>query len=181
MARAFVAVRPPDVVLEAVAGAVSPLPSAIPGARWTRNEQWHLTLQFLGNNADLDAVAGALGALALRAGDVQVGGWGAFPTERRARVLWLGVVEGAEYLAQLAAAVGVLLAPLGHEPEARPFHAHLTLARLSRPTDVRDAVRALGAGPVGDSWTVPEVVLYESKTRAEGAAYRAHATFPLVG
>ncbi len=34
-----------------------------PGARWTGEDQWHLTLQFLGNRVDLDAVAVALGGL----------------------------------------------------------------------------------------------------------------------
>jgi 2'-5' RNA ligase len=181
VARAFVAVRPPDAVLEAVAAAVSSRSGAVPGARWTREEQWHLTLQFLGNNADLDEVAGALGALALRPGDVQLGGWGAFPSDRRARVLWLGVVEGAEYVAQLAAAVGVLLAPLGHEPEDRAYHAHLTLARFARPSDLRPTVAALAADPVGPPFTAGEVLLYESTTRREGAEYRVHALFPLVG
>jgi RNA 2',3'-cyclic 3'-phosphodiesterase len=179
MARAFVAVRPPGGVLAAVASAVASAEGSVTGARWTRNEQWHLTLQFLGNQADLDAVAGGLGALALRPGQLQVGGWGAFPSERRARVLWLGVVEGAEYLAQLAAAVGALLAPLGHEPEDRGYHAHLTLARLARPADLRAAVAALPADPVGAPFTAEEVLLYESTTRREGAEYRVHARFPL--
>jgi 2'-5' RNA ligase len=94
-------------------------------------------------------------------------------------VLWLGVVEGAEYLARLAAAVGALLAPLGHEPEDRAYHAHLTLARLARATDVRATVAALLADPVGPRFTADEVLLYESTTRREGAAYRVHARFPL--
>ncbi len=182
MARAFVAVRPPDAVLIEVAGAVARVREvAGPGARWTTPEQWHLTLQFLGDHVDLDAVAGALTGLSVSRGDVRLGGGGTFPSERRGKVLWLGVVEGAEYLTQVAGVVGALLAPLGHEPETRPFHAHLTLARFPRPTDVRDAVHAFGAGPVGERFRASEVVLYESRTRADGATYRAHATFPLDG
>lgn len=182
MARAFVAVRPPDAVLAAVADVVATARAvAGAGARWTTREQWHLTLQFLGDHIDLDAVAGALAALAVPSGDVRLGGGGAFPDARRAKVLWLGVVEGGEYLTGVAGAVGALLSPLGHVPETRPFHAHLTLARLARPTDVRGAVRALGESPVGESWTVAEVVLYESQTRPEGTRYHAHATFPLDG
>jgi 2'-5' RNA ligase len=94
-------------------------------------------------------------------------------------VLWLGVVGGAEYLAQLAAAVGVLLAPLGHEPEGRAFHPHLTLARFARPSDLRPTVAALAADPVGPPFTAGEVLLYESTTRREGAEHRIHARFPL--
>jgi 2'-5' RNA ligase len=90
------------------------------------------------------------------------------------------VAEGDGLLTGLAAAVGSLLAPVGPEPEARPFHAHLTLARLGRPADVQGAIDALGAGPVGERWRVGEIVLYESVTRREGAGYREHASFPLA-
>jgi 2'-5' RNA ligase len=180
MARAFVAVQPSVDVLDAVDAHVEPAASLASGARWTTREQRHLTLQFLGNHADVDAVGAALRALAVRAGDVRVGGGGAFPSARRARVLWLGVVEGAELLAQLAAAVGALLAPLGHEPETRAYHPHLTLARWKAPTDARPVVDALGAGPVGPVWRVDEVVLYESRLHPKGAQYGAREVVRLA-
>ena len=176
--RAFVAAVPPDDVLDAVDAAVSgiELPST---ARRTTRPQWHLTLQFLGNRVDFDAVAGALEALAVRRGDVCLGVAGAFPSERRGRVLWMGVSEGDALLSQLAASVGALLAPIGYPPDDRPYHAHLTLARLKAPTDLRPAVAALGPGPVGRPWTVEEVVLFQSKTGRTGAEYTARARFPL--
>ena len=176
--RAFVAAVPPDDVLDAVDAAVSgiELPST---ARRTTRPQWHLTLQFLGNRVDFDAVAGALEALAVRRGDVCLGAAGAFPSERRGRVLWMGVSEGDALLSQLAASVGALLAPIGYPPEDRPYHGHLTLARLKAPTDLRPAVAALGPGPVGRPWTVEEVVLFQSKTGRTGAEYTARARCPL--
>ena len=179
MARAFVAVVPPGEVLDAVDEALSRVRAKVPGARWSRREQWHLTLQFLGNKADLDPVAQGLAALAVGRGEVRLGGGGAFPGERRARVLWLGLVEGAPLIAQVAAATGALLAPLGYDPEDRPFHPHLTLARLKVPGDLREAVDALGADPVGPSWTAGEVVLFESTQDRDGPRYRAYASFPL--
>jgi 2'-5' RNA ligase len=110
---------------------------------------------------------------------VQLGTAGAFPSERRGRVLWLGVSEGDALLAQLAAAVGALLAPVGHPPEARPYHAHLTLARLKAPADLRPVVAALGSTPVGRAWTAEEVVLFRSKPGRGGSEYTARARFPL--
>jgi RNA 2',3'-cyclic 3'-phosphodiesterase len=176
--RAFVAAVPPDDVLDAVDAAVSRIevPST---ARRTTRPQWHLTLQFLGNRVDFDAVAGALEALAVRQGTVCLGAAGAFPSERRGRILWMGVSEGDALLSQLAASIGALLAPVGYPPEDRPYHAHLTLARLKAPTDLRPAVAALGPGPVGRPWTVEEVVLFQSKTGRGGAEYTARARFPL--
>jgi 2'-5' RNA ligase len=178
VSRAFVAVVPPDEVLDAVGNVLGRL--EVPGSRITRRDQWHLTLQFLGNRADLDTVAGALGELAVRPGSVQLGDFGGFPKERRARVLWLGVVEGGSFLVQLAAAVGALLGPLGYPPEERDYHPHLTLARWKAPADLREAVAALETGPVGPAWPVDEVVLFESFTRPAGAEHVERARFRLA-
>lgn len=178
LVRAFVAVVPPDDVLDAVGEVAADLD--VPGtARRTTRPQWHLTLQFLGNRVDIDRVRDALAMLAVRAGPVQLGAAGAFPSERRGRVLWLGVSEGRELLAQLAAAVGVLLEPVGHPPEERPYHAHLTLARLKTPVDLRPVVADLGPGPVGRAWPAAEVVLFQSRVRRSGAEYTPRARFPL--
>jgi RNA 2',3'-cyclic 3'-phosphodiesterase len=179
--RAFVAVRPPDAVLDAVRDALAARIAgpAGDGVRWTTREQWHVTLQFLGNRADVEAVADALRTVAVRTGELRFGGAGAFPNARRGRVLWLGLREGAEWLTQLAAAVGVLLSSLGHVPEARPYHGHLTLARTKAPTDLRPLVEALGDAPVGSAWTAGEVVVYESRLRRAGAEYEPRAHIPL--
>jgi RNA 2',3'-cyclic 3'-phosphodiesterase len=178
LGRAFAAVVPPDDVLDAVgdAAATIEVPST---ARRTTRPQWHLTLQFLGNRVDFAAVAGALEPLAVRGSAVQLGAAGAFPTERRGRVLWLGVSQGDALLVQLAAAVGALLEPVGFPAEARPYHAHLTLARLKAPADLRPVVAALGSGPVGRAWTAEEVVLFQSRTGRGGAEYTARGRFPL--
>jgi RNA 2',3'-cyclic 3'-phosphodiesterase len=177
--RGFVAVVPPDDVLDAIDAATSGIevPST---ARLMTRPQWHLTLQFLGNRVDFDAVAGALEGLAVRPGSVCFGAAGAFPNERRGRILWLGTCEGDAWLAQLAASVGALLTPVGYPPEDRPYHAHLTLARLKRPTDLRPVVAALGPGPVGQAWTADEVVLFQSKTGRRGAEYTVRGRFPLA-
>lgn len=177
MTRAFVAVVPPPAVLDAVADALGH--PEIPGARLTRREQWHLTLQFLGNRVDVDAVAGALGSLAADPGTVQLGGFGAFPSERRGRVLWLGVATGGPFLAQLVAAVGARLGPLDHRPEDREYNPHLTLARCKVPTDLQGTVGALPSGPVGAEWTAAEVVVFESTTHPSGAEHAERARFAL--
>src|SRR5262249_10566431 len=116
--RAFVAVVPPDDVLDAV-GAVAASIDVPSTARRTSRPQWHLTLQFLGNKVDFAAVAGALEPLAVRGAPVQLGAAGAFPTERRGRVLWLGVREGNAPLLPLGAAGGPLPPPRLRTPAAR--------------------------------------------------------------
>lgn len=180
MTRAFVAVRPPREVLDAIdrRAARADLP---PGGRRTTRDQWHLTLQFLGDVADLGAVAGALAGIEVAPAPVRLSGAGTLPPERRSRYLVLFLRDGAGWVTALAGAVGARLVPLGCEPEARPFTPHLTLARFRRAVDLRAACAAIGAEPVGASWTVTDVVLYESILRSTGAQYVERAVVPLPG
>jgi 2'-5' RNA ligase len=174
--RAFVAVRLPDAVLDAVARRTAGL--TLPGRSTTR-EQWHLTLQFLGDGADVDAVASALAGIDAPRGPVRFGGAGAFPAARRAQVVWLGLAAGAEVLARVADAVGGRMAALGHERETRPFRPHLTLARLRKEADVRAVIAAIGDEPVGPAWEVDAVTVFESLRGADGARYVERATIAL--
>ncbi len=180
MTRAFVAVRPPEVVLDAIAECVDDVRDSVADARWTTRDQWHVTLQFLGNRADVDAIVGALGDLGLPPADVALGGGGGFGSARRATVCWVGTRQGGEFLSELAARVQERTRPLGHEPEKRPFHAHITVARAPgrRPLDARAFVDAVPA-TVGSPWTVDEIVVYESKLRRTGAEYVPRAVIPL--
>ena len=183
MTRAFVAVSPPEAVLDAVADATSTLEPArtleSAGVRRTTRDQWHVTLQFLGNAADIDAVGDALAGLPVGASTVRLGGAGAFPRDRRGRVLWIGTREGAEFLDVLAREVGARLAPIGHTPESRSFHPHLTLARAKEPTDFSGAIASLGIREAGPAWTVSEIVVFESRLSRDGARYLPRRTVTL--
>jgi 2'-5' RNA ligase len=131
-------------------------------------------VKFFGAVSDLDPLAGSV-ADAVRAREpftLSLGGGGAFPDARRASVLWLGARQGSEALAALA------------EPFAdddRPFRAHLTLARVTKARDLRELVTALDACGESAPWTVHEVVLFDSDTRADGAVHTEVARFRLAG
>ena len=179
MLRLFVAVEIPDTQRRAVAAAVDPLRAAMPTARWVAEGAWHVTLCFLGATApeQVEAVAGVARAAAAAGNPVRLhlAGLGAFPSERRARVLWAGLV-GAEPLGAVAAALAGGYAALGFPREERPWRPHLTLARLQEPAPVD-----LGAG-VGlrtDEFVVSEIVLFRSHLRPSGAVYEALGRFPL--
>ena len=150
------------------------------GPRWAAPDQWHLTLQFLGPVASVAPVVQALAAVGrLRAFTARLGGAGAFPGVRRARVIWIGAAEGGAELVALAGAVASSLAPLGYEADRGRFRPHLTVARLRIPADVAPALAALGDSPVGRAWTVGEVVVYESRLSPHGPSYSALARVPL--
>jgi 2'-5' RNA ligase len=169
--RAFVAVRPPDAVLDAVGRVTLDLP----GARRTPRDQWHITLQFLGDDVDVDAVASALATLSATPAEVQLGAAGPLGNPRRSMVFAVFVRSGGEWLGRVAGEIAERLRPLGFAPDERPFVPHLTIARFKRPTALpRDDGSALG-----DPWTVREVVLFESRLGRGPARHIERAVIPL--
>jgi RNA 2',3'-cyclic 3'-phosphodiesterase len=180
--RLFVAVDVPTEQLEWLAAALAPRRSLLEGARWTKPENQHVTLKFLGwvDAPRVDDVSAALEPVGRshRAASLSLTELGAFPSERRARVLWVGLDDPAGLLPSLAAATDEALAPLGFEPESRAFSPHLTLARLKRPA----SVSALVTEPF-DAGTAPFVVnhlaLYRSYLHPQGARYEVLRTYPL--
>ena len=171
---------PPPGILDAIDERVSGV--AMTGGRRTAREQWHITLQFLGNGADVDAVTSALQSepVGLGAGEVRLSGADALGNRRRARIVALGLCDGEAWMRELANAVERRLAPLGYtRVESEPFVAHLTLARFRAPTDLRGLCAAVGPEPVGPSWSVDEFVLFESILGPEGARHVLRAKFPV--
>ncbi|MDQ1478129.1 MAG: 2,3-cyclic 3-phosphodiesterase [Actinomycetota bacterium] len=175
MVRAFVAIRPPESVLDAIAERVASV--ALRGGRTTTRDQWHITVQFLGDDVDVDEVASALQSepFDVGPGEVAFGGAGPLGARRRSRILMVGVREGADWVRALASEVEARLTPIGYGRDDRQpvFVPHLTLARFREPTDLRRLAAEFGPDPVGPSWEVEEMVLYESELRPEGARHTA--------
>jgi 2'-5' RNA ligase len=176
--RAFLAAVPPPAVLDAVGELVGAATRR--GFRWTRRDQWHVTVQYFGRVDTPDALIGALaGALAATpAADVQLRGAGAFPNPRRASVYWLGVAD-PEPLTAVHAAVMRAAGGFVRPRDRTVYVPHLTLARLPSAKKLSEDVAALAAVPFGPAWTVDELTLFESETRREGAVYREVARLPL--
>jgi 2'-5' RNA ligase len=174
--RIFVAVFPPPEIRRALVGAARELP-VVGEVRWARPENVHLTLKFLGDvpEDDLDRVAEALEPVRLRheSFEAELSGFGAFPSARRARILWAGIGEGSEPLRDLARDVEASLEPLGFEREDRAYMPHLTLGRArGRPV----SLEAFEAPPLG--FSVRNVDLVES-VLGGGSTYSTLATYLL--
>jgi 2'-5' RNA ligase len=174
--RAFVAVFPPPEVQEALAGAARGLPIA-GKVRLTPTANVHLTLKFLGDvpEDDLGRVAEALEPLREKHDpfEARISGFGAFPSPKKARVLWAGVGEGSDRLRALAEDVEESLEPLGFERENRPYVPHLTLGRARGRPVAWETVETLSPVP---GFPVRRVDLVHS---APGAVYTTLAAYPL--
>jgi 2'-5' RNA ligase len=177
--RAFVAIDLSPAVREAVVQVQERVRRAAARAdvRWVDPAQLHLTLKFLGAVADdrVVAVSSALEAAIAGAPPMELaaGGVGGFPSLARPRVVWAGITTGVPGLAALAGAIERALEPLGFPPEPRPFQGHLTIGRVRSSRGAAELVAALRAAGTPDlgTWTVADVVLYESRLRPAGAVY----------
>jgi RNA 2',3'-cyclic 3'-phosphodiesterase len=179
--RAFVAVRPPTHVVAALDEALARVRGgASPGLTWAPKAQWHITLQFLGVVADVEALKrGLAGALTdTHPFKIGLGGAGAFPVPDRASAVWIGVDLGADDLGETAACVATATAELGYSEE-REFAPHLTVASARRPCPVASVLASIGDAPFGSAWDVTEVLLMESDTRPNAAVHREIGRFAL--
>ena len=166
--RLFVALWPPPEVV----GLLEALPRPVlPGLRWTTEDQWHVTLRFLGE-ADPTEVEEALRGTEWPVRPVAVMGE---TVQRFGREILYVPVAGVE---ELAAAVAASTADLGRPPPDRPFTGHLTLARArGRRGDVRPGVGARLQRTA--RWEVAEATLVASRLDRAGARYEVVARFPL--
>ena len=168
MKRLFVAVWPPDDVLDRLADLPRP---EVAGLRWTDRHQWHVTLRFLGPMAEVDPVNEALAELAVSRPTAVLG-----PATGRfgQRILHAPVV-GVE---TVAAAVVQATGRLGKPPDDRPFNGHITLARVAKHGKVD--LRPFTGRPVEGEWPVDAVCLVESRLSPTGARYQVLDRFPLA-
>jgi len=187
--RLFVALEPPGPLRRQLAALSAELRrQAGPAAerlRWVEPGNVHLTLQFLGNAPEerLPAVQEAVATAASGARPLllAVRGAGAFPSPRRARVVWAGLQGELAPLAGLVQALGARLSPLGFPPEERPFSPHLTLARArDGAPGLAGALAALRDAELG-SWRAGELVLFRSHLSPAGPRYEPLLRAPLGG
>lgn len=171
MPRLFVAVWPPDDVLDRLA--VLPRPE-VDGLRWTDQDHWHVTLRFLGSVDDVEPVRAALAGVAMAAGGPVRAVLGPAVDRFSQRVLHVPVAG----LNGIAAAVVESTAHLGKRPDDRAFNGHVTLARAAR--DAKVDLRPLTGTAISAEWEVGSVCLVESRLSPAGATYEVLDRFELA-
>lgn len=181
--RLFFALQLPDEVKESLRPALEAARAAAgESVGFSRVEQLHFTLAFLGETERLDDAAAAAEAVrALPQFDLAIGSRGAFPGMSRPRVLWVGATEGGAALLKIAASLSAGLRERGFKLEDRAFQPHLTLGR-AKPKGAREARRALEALPKSTlaRFLVREIALVQSVLGSGGATHTPLRRFQLA-
>jgi 2'-5' RNA ligase len=92
----------------------------------------HITVRFLGNitTSMVEKVFEEMKQVQFIPFDAGIRGTGAFPNLRYPRVLWVGIIEGADQLRSIFNQLEPRLRGLGFAPDPKGFSPHLTIARV---------------------------------------------------
>lgn len=176
--RLFLAINFPPAVRAEIIAATASLRESTPELAWVKEPQLHLTLKFFGEQPEsrLDEIEAAMAGVAARHREpmLALGGIGAFPNFRRARIVWMGVVPEPR-LELLHHDIEVAFEALGFEIEGRPFRPHLTLARVKDPlpeSRLRELSRAAKRTEYRTDFIVHSIDLMQSTLGPGGPSYK---------
>jgi 2'-5' RNA ligase len=188
--RAFLAIPASDAWVVSARDFVGMSKPDFPDASWTTPASWHLTLLFLGEVPSdglrrfVDGVSPIVRGCPeglLPSGDAVV-----FPSHGPARVLSVGfaqseITAALVRLSEEAHTVAVGCLPASQLARHKPFHPHVTLARVRRPwpRPSVDAFRQRVAEWKLPDWPVRRCVLYQSRLEQEGAVHTPLEEWPL--
>ena len=184
--RLFFALDIDDATRGRIVAASDPLIPLSGKTNWTKPQNLHVTMNFVGDTPD-DRIA-ELRELATQA----VGRWGAgrdgvtftvgpltcFPPGRRAKMIWAPLRQGADAVESLHAVLNQALAEGGWPSESRPFKGHVTVARV-KAADLTGAVKQLPDDELGEV-TANELTFYESILTHSGPIYTPLARIPIA-
>lgn len=165
--RIFTAISLPDHVKKEIEGWTLNYKDKLPFRNFTHKEDYHITLQFLGDT-EINSIPELCEALRGAAAKMQqfplsVGEAGFFGAPLHPRVLWRGVEGDIDELALLFQHIVKSTLPLGYIPEDRPYRPHITIAR--KFNDSRKIMWKLDELPAQEKmepWLVSGFVLYQT-------------------
>ncbi|MGA2684617.1 MAG: RNA 2',3'-cyclic phosphodiesterase [Verrucomicrobiota bacterium] len=189
--RLFVAISVPDAVRNEIVCVQRELQrfTSRDTVRWTKPEQFHLTLRFLGDvssdrlaalQESLRVVCSGAPPLHLRAQGI-----GFFPDARSPRVVWVGINDDGNRLAGLQKKIEVAVQSFVAKPGGEHFAGHVTLGRFKLFNNfeikaLTNTVEAMKNRTLG-KWTATEVEVVRSELSRIGTVYRVLTTLFLGG
>jgi RNA 2',3'-cyclic 3'-phosphodiesterase len=179
--RLFLAIPLAEPVLAELGKLTGRLQPAAAGLRWSAEEKWHITLQFLGGASEdqYNCLVASLAQLRSPPVPIQLAELGIFD---RAGIFY-AEVDLTPQLVSLQQRIVAATALCGFESESRPFHPHITLARVKGPNRARDLhglQSSTRVRPHLPRFIAREFLLYESHLSSEGSTYEIRRRYPLA-
>jgi len=178
--RLFVAIDLPESTRQLLVN----IDPQIRGVRWIDAAQMHLTLAFFGDVAEIidSALREKLSTIQFGAFFLPITGVGTFSAKGAPKIIWIGVGKAHPHLFQIHKRVHEAALAAGLEPELRPWHPHITIARCGdvAPQSLRRFLRSnaeLDAGMI----RVEAFHLYSSKLTTAGPIHTHELTVSYSG
>ena len=183
--RTFIAIKLPDHVQTRLREVQEQLKEYKIKITWSRPENIHLTLKFLGDiKPEMATSVGRVmeeAAKDFRPMTLCSQAVGFFPNVKRPRVIWTGISGQTDALGQLCEKLDLGLSGLGFQKEARNFTGHLTLGRVKGggTPDLFIEIMKKFQDMSTEAFTVDSVNLYKSKLMPSGPIYTKLLSVPL--
>jgi len=176
--RLFIATSFPAEILRSLNERLTSLKPKLPHASWVRPETQHLTFAFLGEQEE--SLVSRLDLPCGKSFEANLHGCGFFPNHRHARVGWVGVEPGEEFV-MLAERIRSAVSVAGVEVDQNEFRPHLTLMRIRDhwpPLAIETFEKAL-RDYQSPTFAVDQVTLYVSRLSPGGAVHTPVRQFAL--
>lgn len=174
--RTFIAIELPSKIQQEIAKLQAMLKKENVRVSWTKTENIHLTLKFLGD-VELNRIAQISAAVQTACYNkspfrLTVEATGCFPNRKNPRVLWVGISGDEEKLFALQKDIENELVKLGFEKEKRKYSAHLTVGRVKSPFGMRSVIEKMETSLfIGGELIVKNVNVMKSVLHPQGAIY----------
>ncbi len=189
MIRVFLAVELSSDIREKIVFLQQQLQATLPPINWVRPESIHLTLKFLGyvEPSRISQLLSVLEPIGKKQNgfSINLQGLGVFPNVNRPRIFWVGVTGMTQGLKALVFEIEAALDSLGFPLADKPYHPHLTLARIKRENAIVGAALVENGilqtdQPLG-TLTIEGFLLFQSDLDSSGATYTPLGTVRLSG
>ncbi len=182
--RCFIAIKLPEGIRRSIADLIAELRKAGTDVSWVPTEKIHLTLKFLGNTDDSlipklkERISKKLSHY--NAFYIKIGGVGCFPSEKRPRVLWVGI-ENSDLLKSIQKDIDTEVAEFGFALDNRLFSPHLTIGRLRSQKGISEMIRRFAEFRTADfgAVEVKSIHFMKSELKPAGAEYTSIAEIPI--
>jgi len=174
--RAFIAIELEKTAQDKLSSLQEGLKKTLANIKLVETGNIHLTLRFLGeiDENKLTLVKKILEDTVSceNAFEISLGSLGAFPSNNKIKVIWVGVKEGEEILTNLAHNINSLLEKVGFAKPDQEFSAHITLARTHSTLNKLNLKEFLAQNIKLDARIkIKNIILFKSTLTAEGAIY----------